>query len=94
MDGESRKVGMKILFVLFLFWINNIPPVITGIREKPSQMTVGELWNTAWSTIRKNELNNLKFHYNGVVSGKWSLSPKYDSIESLENLIREKESKL
>ncbi len=87
-------MGLKLLFILVMLSYGNIPPVITGFREKPNVMTNGEMWNTAWSTIRKNEVNNLKFHYNGVVSGKWTLSPIYDSLEELENLIKEKESKL
>lgn len=52
---------------------------------------MGYLWNKAWETIAKNELNNLKFHYNGVIAGKWGLSPKYESITELEQLIKEKE---
>ena len=37
-------------------------------------------------------LNNMKFHYNGVITGKWSLSPIYNSLEELENLIKDYEN--
>lgn len=51
-------------------------------------MTTGELLTKAHHRAKEIELNNLKFHYNGVKQGKWSLSPKYDNLEELERRIK------
>jgi hypothetical protein len=90
-DEESRLMGKIIIILLSFYFSPNTPPVITGVRtEKPKNMMVKIL------ELHMNDpriLNNLKFHYNGVVSGKWSLSPKYKSLEELRQLIIEKENK-
>jgi hypothetical protein len=84
-----------VLFIILLsFGQPNLPPVITGFRDRPKEMTMGEMMTGWQNAIKRNELSSLRFYYNGVIAGKWTLSPIYDSIEELENLIKEKESNL
>lgn len=67
-------------------------PIIGKIQHR--RISAAEFLMRAWKQVRLNQLQGLKFHYNGVINGLWLLSPNYQSIQELETLIKEKENEM
>ncbi len=84
-DTKGREKDNSIVFNV----LEDALHVFTGagVATEPNEPVSGILLNRAWDRVRYITQNNLEFHLNGVVEGKWSLSPKYPNIEYLKNEI-------
>lgn len=86
---------MKATLLILVLLIGNQDPVITGFRRHvPDRPTMGQLFRGWNKTIQDNTVSSLIFHYNGVIAGKWHLSPRYESIEQLKQIIEEKQNEM
>lgn len=84
-DSRNREVDNSIVFNV----LEDALQVFTECGEitEPNE-PVSAIWqNNLQEKMRDISSGNLKFHYNGVVQGKWGLSPKYESLDTLKDLI-------
>jgi hypothetical protein len=60
-----------------------VPPAVVSLAPP----TMGQLLAYWDKTTKENTRASLVFHYNKVVEGKQGLSPKYENLDELKNLI-------
>lgn len=84
-DTKNRLVTNSLVFNV----LEDALHVFTGAGEvtEPNEPVSGIWWNNVQRDMRDTSRGNLVFHYNGVVEGKWGLSPKYANLDALEDLI-------
>ena len=84
-DNRKREVSNYIMFNV----IEDELQVFTecGQITEPNE-PVSLIWRNNYQyLLRNNTRNNLVFHYNRVIEGKESLSPKYENIDELKGMI-------
>lgn len=86
MITSTDSLGVVVTQQIIFDVKGNDPQVFIGVGE-PNEVISGIWWNNIQKDMRNNARGNLVFHYNGVVEGKWGLSPKYESIDELKGLI-------
>lgn len=84
-DTKGREVDNSMVFNV----LEDALHVFTGagVVTEPNEPVSGIWWNRMQDKMRDDARSNLIFHYNRVVEGKESLSPKYENLDALEDLI-------
>jgi hypothetical protein len=79
-----------ITFALVVFSASNLPPVFIECGPGEQELTMRFIFDNYDRLYPpKCFLSNMKYHYYRVTSGLEPLSPKWESIEELENAIKE-----
>jgi hypothetical protein len=81
-----------ITFALVVFSASNLPPVFIECDSTSHDLTMRFIFDNYEKLYPpKCFLSNMKYHYYRVTKGLEPLSPKWESIEYLENKIKELE---